>query len=141
MDTISQHINWDRSDFPEYTNEQIDLIMIGFFYALDKAYEAERKAQREALAKVDPSVRQTCNALQGKFDEPIDDDPTHEYDMRQLRKEELKRDVVDDIAQDLRDQRDEEGDDFMTDGEADADVLASAGWGTDEDYGHFSDLE
>jgi hypothetical protein len=25
--------------------------------------------------------------------------------------------------------------DFMTDGEADADALASAGWGMDEDYG------
>jgi|TARA_R110002051_G_scaffold296090_1_gene362093 hypothetical protein len=28
-----------------------------------------------------------------------------------------------------------EPDDFMTDGEADADALASAGYGTDEDYG------
>lgn len=27
----------------------------------------------------------------------------------------------------------------MTDVEADADVLASAGMGTDEDYGHFGD--
>lgn len=30
-----------------------------------------------------------------------------------------------------------EWDGFMTDAEADADVLASAGWGTDEDYGYF----
>jgi len=30
---------------------------------------------------------------------------------------------------------DDEGDQFMHDGEADADALASAGWGTDEDYG------
>jgi hypothetical protein len=29
-----------------------------------------------------------------------------------------------------------EGDQFMTDGEADADALASCGWGTDEDYQH-----
>ena len=29
----------------------------------------------------------------------------------------------------------DEGGDGMTDGEADADALASAGWGTDEDYG------
>lgn len=29
--------------------------------------------------------------------------------------------------------------DNMTDVEADADVLASAGWGTDEDYGFFGD--
>jgi hypothetical protein len=27
----------------------------------------------------------------------------------------------------------------MTDGEADADALASAGWGTDEDYGFYGD--
>ena len=32
------------------------------------------------------------------------------------------------------DQQDREGD-TMTDGEADGDALASAGWGTDEDYG------
>jgi hypothetical protein len=30
---------------------------------------------------------------------------------------------------------DEPFDGFLTDAEADADVLASAGWGTDEDYG------
>lgn len=29
-------------------------------------------------------------------------------------------------------------DGFMTDAEADADVLRSAGWGTDEDYGLFT---
>lgn len=28
-------------------------------------------------------------------------------------------------------------DDGMTDAEADADTLASAGWGTDEDYGYY----
>ena len=33
--------------------------------------------------------------------------------------------------------RDEEPGDNMTDAEADADTLASAGWGTDEDYGRF----
>jgi len=29
--------------------------------------------------------------------------------------------------------------DNMTDAEADADVLKSAGWGTDEDYGYYGD--
>lgn len=29
----------------------------------------------------------------------------------------------------------DEDDQFLTDAEADADALASAGWGTDEDYG------
>ena len=31
----------------------------------------------------------------------------------------------------------DEPEDFMTDVEADADTLASAGWGTDEDYGWY----
>ena len=30
--------------------------------------------------------------------------------------------------------------DNMTDSEADADTLASAGWGTDEDYGGYNEL-
>ena len=30
-----------------------------------------------------------------------------------------------------------EPEDFMSDAEADADALASAGWGTDEDYGYY----
>jgi hypothetical protein len=34
-----------------------------------------------------------------------------------------------------------EPEDFMSDAEADADALASAGWGTDEDYGHYGDYE
>jgi hypothetical protein len=34
---------------------------------------------------------------------------------------------------------DEPFDGFRTDAEADADVFASAGWGTDEDYGSFSE--
>ena len=33
----------------------------------------------------------------------------------------------------------DEPDDGMTDVEADADALASAGWGTDEDYGYYGD--
>jgi len=34
---------------------------------------------------------------------------------------------------------DEEYDPFLTDAEADADVFASCGWGTDEDYGYYGD--
>ena len=34
-----------------------------------------------------------------------------------------------------------EPDQFMSDAEADADAFASAGWGTDEDYGHYGDYE
>ena len=33
-----------------------------------------------------------------------------------------------------------EADDFMTDAEADAEALASAGWGMDEDYGFACDM-
>lgn len=36
---------------------------------------------------------------------------------------------------------DYEPDQFLNDVEADADALASAGWGTDEDYGYFGGLE
>ena len=35
----------------------------------------------------------------------------------------------------------EPSDGFLTDAEADADALASAGFGTDEDYGHYGDDE
>lgn len=35
----------------------------------------------------------------------------------------------------------EEDDQFRSDAEADADVLRSAGWGTDEDYGYYNDFE
>lgn len=36
---------------------------------------------------------------------------------------------------------DEPSDGFLTDAEADADVLASAGYGTDEDYGYYGGNE
>jgi hypothetical protein len=36
---------------------------------------------------------------------------------------------------------DEPSDGFRDDVEADADALASAGWGTDEDYGYYGDYE
>lgn len=37
------------------------------------------------------------------------------------------------------DETDDEPRDFLSDAEADADALASAGWGTDEDYGGYGD--
>lgn len=40
-----------------------------------------------------------------------------------------------DIVEDWSDE--EPWDGFNSDAEADADVLASAGWGTDEDYGYY----
>ena len=43
------------------------------------------------------------------------------------------------IAAETNPPDDEPFDGFRTDAEADADALASAGWGTDEDYGCFSE--
>jgi hypothetical protein len=42
---------------------------------------------------------------------------------------------------DENDRRDDEGDQFRHDGEADGDALASAGFGTNEDYGDFGGNE
>ena len=39
----------------------------------------------------------------------------------------------------ILDDSEESWDGFNSDAEADADVLRSAGWGTDEDYGHYGD--
>lgn len=39
------------------------------------------------------------------------------------------------------DEREREDDPFLSDAEADADALASAGWGTDEDYGGFDSMD
>lgn len=43
----------------------------------------------------------------------------------------------DDCECEEQDQDLEREDDLFTDVEADADTLASAGWGTDEDYGYY----
>jgi len=44
------------------------------------------------------------------------------------------------IAVELREWDNIDYEDNLTDVEADADTLASAGWGTDEDYGGFNEL-
>lgn len=54
--------------------------------------------------------------------------------------ERLYNESVDALLEDEFDD-DYESDPFLTDAEADADVLASAGWGTDEDYGCFEDFD
>jgi hypothetical protein len=46
-----------------------------------------------------------------------------------------------DAWRDEEPEEDYEEDQFMSDAEADADVLASAGWGTDEDYGYYGEDE
>lgn len=43
------------------------------------------------------------------------------------------------VAVELPNDLEEPWDGFNSDAKADADVLASAGWGTDEDYGHYGD--
>ena len=53
-------------------------------------------------------------------------------------------DFADQIAEhdSFPDELDNEQDQFMSDTEADADALASAGWGCDEDYGLYeSDMD
>lgn len=46
-----------------------------------------------------------------------------------------------DYERDMVDMDDREYDGFMSDAEADADVLRNAGMGTDEDYGYYDDYE
>jgi len=50
---------------------------------------------------------------------------------------ELYWDLIDVV--DTSDSDEEPWDGFRDDVEADADVLANAGWGTDEDYGYYGD--
>jgi hypothetical protein len=45
----------------------------------------------------------------------------------------------DDQEDDQEEDEDEPWDGFRDDVEADADALASAGWGTDEDYGYYGE--
>ena len=54
---------------------------------------------------------------------------------------ELSVDILEDIVTEAWDDEPvgEEWDGFNSDAEADADVLASAGWGTDEDYGYYGE--
>ena len=45
----------------------------------------------------------------------------------------------DDLRDDAEMRDDDEHDQFLSDAEADGDALASAGMGTDEDYGYYED--
>lgn len=82
-----------------------------FLDAADDALESERAAF-EQVEQEPVAFDQWGNPIQAT-DEPEDDEP--DYD-------------------------DEPWDGFMTDAEADGDALASAGWGTDEDYGYASEV-
>jgi len=48
-------------------------------------------------------------------------------------------DWVESIKTDLEEEIFFEEETFLSDAEADANALASIGWGTDEDYGHYGD--
>jgi len=48
-------------------------------------------------------------------------------------------DWVESIKTDLEEEILSEEETFLSDAEADANALASMGWGTDEDYGHYGD--
>ena len=70
---------------------------------------------------------------------PRDYDDELELD-RHFDSDKFNRDVPYDDYEDYYYEDDEDDDeprDFMTDAEADADVLKSAGMGIDEDYGYF----
>ena len=66
---------------------------------------------------------------------------TNGYVYMQVGPLELAREWAEQYADYGEDDPDPEIGDGMTDVEADADTLASAGWGTDEDYGYYGDGE
>ncbi len=64
-------------------------------------------------------------------------------DMMDFLSEDVEEQFDDDDMSEYDDgvnQYDEPFDGFRDDVDADADVLRSAGWGTDEDYGYFDDF-
>lgn len=69
----------------------------------------------------------------GRFWEWFDSEEARE---RELTKYRAECDAEDDRLLDVE-RMDEPSDGFLTDAEADADVLRSAGMGTDEDYGYY----
>lgn len=62
------------------------------------------------------------------------DEEYNRMDYTETETEDIHHDVMPDDTEDGMDDEPSEG---WTDAEADADALASAGWGTDEDYGYF----
>jgi hypothetical protein len=66
-----------------------------------------------------------------------EDEPESEFEHTLGEESQREREDLAEIEADLAEVEAEEHDPFLTDAEADADALASAGWGTDEDYGCF----
>ena len=81
----------------------------------------------------------TLNDLYIRREDLIQD--LHDDTLAMRRAEALK--MIDAIGEEIvrieQIEYDENYEDTWTDVEADADTLASAGWGTDGDYGHFGD--
>jgi hypothetical protein len=81
----------------------------------------------------------TLNDLYIRREDLIQD--LHDDTLAMGRAEALK--MIDAIGEEIvrieQIEYDENYEDTWTDVEADADTLASAGWGTDEDYGYFGD--
>lgn len=76
---------------------------------------------------VDTDGNCECPSEQERWNRQCEEAEINEYEMEELRAE----------FGDEFDDDDEPWDGFRDDVEADADALASAGWGTDEDYGYF----
>lgn len=66
------------------------------------------------------------------------DEPSQEEQMEQAEEMEALS-GVNDLDEEDQDPADRPEDNFRDDVEADADVLRMAGFGTDEDYGHYGD--
>lgn len=77
----------------------------------------------------------------------FDDEPHYHLDYTESDCEEIRSDVLplpdpeEDDADDADFDTGDEPSEGWTDAQADADALASAGWGTDEDYGCFDSCD
>jgi hypothetical protein len=91
-------------------------------------------AGRTLAADVDAINMAAWEAVMRRKDMVEFDEPESEFEHALSEESAREREDLMEV------ESDDEGDQFLTDAEADGDALASAGWGTDEDYGGGSDL-
>ena len=85
------------------------------------------------------NYRSYCAAVKAIVDDMFDDVcSTNDADMSITCHNDIAYDAIGNIIAGYDRDGHHEEDDFLSDAEADADVLASAGHGTDEDYEHNS---
>jgi hypothetical protein len=95
--------------------------------------QSEYEAFLDEVGIDEPATIPACNLC----GEPIEGTPVEQVDADGKVLAVLCEECA--LETGLLDTEPEEHDPFLTDAEADADVLASAGWGTDEDYGCYDD--